>query len=80
MTQQLHADQTTDIYIHVVYFPQAWHRKTEHTRLLYYQRVKRQEICFGDSGVRLGVMGRVVMVAVPEATIRMGIAVDSKLE
>ena len=51
-----------------------------HTRLLYYQRVKRQEFCFGDSGVRLGVMGRAGMVDVPEATIRMGIAVDSKLE
>jgi len=30
--------------------------------------------------VRLGVMGRAVMVDVPEATIWMGIAVDSKLE
>ena len=30
--------------------------------------------------MRFGVMGRVVMVDVSEATILMGIAVDSKLE
>ena len=60
---------------------EKWKRRSvSHTRELYNQRVKRQEFCFGDSGVRLGVMGRAVMVDVPEATIRMGIAVDSKLE
>ena len=39
----------------------------------------KKEFCFGDLEVRLGVRGRAVMVDVPEATILMGIAVDSKL-
>ena len=38
-----------------------------HTRKLYYQRVKKQEFCFGDLEGRLGVRGRAVMVDVPEA-------------
>ena len=55
------------------------HDTSLHTHTLaLLPKGKRQEFCFGDLEGRLGVRVRAVMVDVPEATMLMGIAVDSK--